>query len=434
MRALLPALLLSAGALCAATEEMAVLSPLRPSNQGAEAARSLGKCIQNGKGVILLRDRIDAHASESAEESFLQTILTEFPNTPILVSDYHTGNSPESAQRIARGLFATHRENLGGVFASSEKAVVGAIAALKSLGIKIPLVGRVNHFKTAQALKNTYPAFIAQIAAPDGDEPIDIPFGNEAEPLAQKSFKLKPGDRRIDSIGLELVQIPGGELNMGASQTLTITLSPFYIGRFEITQAQWAFIMEENPSVFKTPQRPVDNVSWEQAVDFCQKLTDYARKIKAIDANERFQLPTEAQWEYACLAGNKETSIDEMDSVAWQMRTSGRAYKQPFPGRADGSPHIRRMSTQPVGTQAPNAWGIFDMYGNVNEWCLDFWQPLPQGAYSDFVQTAKSAHRVLKGGCWWADPQSCQVSKRHKAPPWRHHSALGLRVALIKEK
>ena len=189
MRALLPALLLSAGALCAGPEEMAVPSSALPSNQGAEAARILCKRIQNGKGVILLRDRIDAHASESAEESFLQTILTEFPDTPILVSDYHTGNSPESAQRIARGLFATHRENLGGVFASSEKAVVGAIAALKSLGIKIPLVGRVNHLQTAQALKDTYPAFIAQIGAPDRDEFIDIRFGDEAEPLTQKPFK-----------------------------------------------------------------------------------------------------------------------------------------------------------------------------------------------------------------------------------------------------
>ncbi len=400
------------------------------ADNGVVAVHILGANIQPGKGVILLRTQIDAYDSEAAEEGFLQTMLHEYPKIPILVSDYHTGGNVTTAQRIAQGRFEAHRERLGGVFASGENASKGAVAALTALGMDVPIVGRVDSVETADALRQAYPLFNGIVAAPRQHTATDVGFLAHEPPPAKWPYTPGPKDRRIDDIGLELVYLKGGAFTMGRERALETLLPAFYVGRFEVTQAQWEAVMGTNPSIFKSSDRPVDNVSWEDAVAFCAQLTARERAAGAIGADERFSLPTQAQWEYACLAGGADVPVAQMDAVGWQMRTSGRAYQVPNPRKEGGEKTVRRMSTQPVGAKKPNLWGIFDMYGNVNEWCLDTWKELPEGEIPDFREIGEGKYRLLKGGCWWADPASCSAFSRHKAPVNRHHSALGFRVVL----
>jgi len=203
-------------------------------------------------------------------------------------------------------------------------------------------------------------------------------------------------------------------------------LSPYYIGRFPVTPAQWAAVMGDNPSIFKSPDRPVDNVSHEQALAFCQTLTEREHAAGHLSKDASYTLPTAAQWQFACLANAPAPTTEELENFAWNVRTSGRLYNIP-------AAPIRRMSTQPVGKKQPNPWGIFDMLGNVSEWCQDTWEEFPAATATpapDYTNRAPGKHRVLKGGCWWADPPACSPYRRHKAPPTRHHNTLGFRTVL----
>ncbi len=167
------------------------------------------------------------------------------------------------------------------------------------------------------------------------------------------------------------------------------------MGKYEVTQAQWKSVMGNNPSVFKDDNRPVENVSWNDCQEFCKKTG--------------LQLPTEAQWEYACRAGSRGpyAGTGNLDDMGWYLDNS-------------------RVQTHPVGTKHPNAWGIYDMHGNVSEWCLNWFGPLSSGG-ADPVGSISGSKRVKRGGSFRS--QGSSSSSRTDDSPSNEVRYLGFRLA-----
>jgi formylglycine-generating enzyme required for sulfatase activity len=258
------------------------------------------------------------------------------------------------------------------------------------------------------------------------------------EPLPTPQLKLPPAPSGplptiTNSIGLQLVQIPAGEFLMGSPDSDSEASSdekpqhrvqitqPFYLGMFEVTQAQYQRVMGSNPSNFKDDSGllPVEMVSWQDAQEFCVKLSDLADEKQA---SRQYRLPTEAEWEYACRAGTTsrygfDESKEDLGSYAWYSGNSG-------------------SKTHPVGQKKPNAWGLYDMQGNVYEWCQD-WHG--DGEYQQNAgQVAVDPHgpsggvyRVLRGGSWIFYGQDCRPGYRggRSGPGFRFLHA-GFRLAL----
>jgi formylglycine-generating enzyme required for sulfatase activity len=203
---------------------------------------------------------------------------------------------------------------------------------------------------------------------------------------------------------------------MGTNQ-VTLT-QPFYLGIYEVTQEQYERVMGENPSELKAAQNPVDTVSWNDAVDFCRRLSELPEE-KA--AGRVYRLPTEAEWEYACRAG---TTTDysfgddesELGDYAWYHDNSGK-------------------TTLPVGQKKANPWGLYDMHGNVWEWCQDWYaDDLPEGAVTDPTGPVGGSDRVLRGGSWLHYAYYCQSAlRRRRAPDYRYYY-FGFRVLLSSVK
>ena len=240
----------------------------------------------------------------------------------------------------------------------------------------------------------------------------------------QSPLPSNPQQRTVleNSIGMKLVWIPPGEFEMGRddgesndNSIHTVKISKgYYMGIYEVTQEQYEKVMGANPSKIKRGDNlPVEWVSWNDAVKFCENLTQKEGKT--------YRLPTEAEWEYACRAGttseyNFGDSESQLVDYAWYNQNSG-------------------MKTHPVGTLKPNAWGLYDMHGNLSEWCQDWYaedwyskgpaeNPLNE-SYGD------TESRVLRGGGWNYNANRCRVANRYyrrglDAP----HYNIGFRVAL----
>jgi len=202
-----------------------------------------------------------------------------------------------------------------------------------------------------------------------------------------------------------------------------ITLkTPFAIGRYETTQELYEHIMGKNPSKFKGRRNAVDSVSWEDAQDFCKKLTAELRKSKLIAENEIIRLPSEAEWEYACRAGT---------STRWSFGDKAADLKDYawFHGNA-------KDEDPPVGKKKPNPWGLYDMHGYVWEWCADAWAPTHLGAASDgsprVSQTVKD--RVIRGGSWGDNAERTQSAYRSGAALDNRDDRIGFRCVKVKEE
>jgi len=224
-----------------------------------------------------------------------------------------------------------------------------------------------------------------------------------------------------DSIGMEFKLIPAGTLTMGEgalAHEVTLT-EPFKMGVHEVTQAQYEQVMGSNPSGFKGADNPVEQMTWDQALEFCRKLSALPAE-KA--AGNVYRLPTEAQWEYACRAGTttKFSFGDEesdLGDYAW------------YDDNSDDKTH-------PVGSKLPNAWGLYDMHGNVWEWCQDWYGDDPSGAVTDPTGPADGALRVIRGGSWSNAAGLCRSENRngnYSSNLWSSH-VLGFRVVRSSEK
>jgi formylglycine-generating enzyme required for sulfatase activity len=218
-----------------------------------------------------------------------------------------------------------------------------------------------------------------------------------------------------DGVKMEFLLVQPGAFKMGSdfadeapAHDVLIT-KPFYLGKYEVTQKQWLKVMQKNPSDFEGPDLPVDNVSWEDAQTFLKKL----RKM----TGQNFTLPTEAQWEYACRADSTSrfswgNNVADAEHYAWFADNSGRA-------------------THPVGTKKPNAWGFYDMTGNVWEWCADSYNRYPEGEVTDpFSSSSRGLHAVRGGGCTSkADGMRCA----NRNSEWRGWRCFGLRCAIVQD-
>lgn len=254
------------------------------------------------------------------------------------------------------------------------------------------------------------------------------------EPLSQSiqvnsgsrsfNFTMKKKENQLSSIIQNLIKnmvhVEGGTFTMGATSEQgtdagkdekpahQVTLSSFSIGKYEVTQEEWEAMMGNNPSSFKGAKRPVERVSWTDCQEFIRKLNTMTGK--------RFRLPTEAEWEYAARGGIKSSGYkyagsDNLDRVAWYESNSGNA-------------------THDIGQKSPNELGLYDMSGNVWEWCQDRY-----GGYSSNSQTNPSGPssgsiRVFRGGGWFSNAWGCRVSFRSYDSPGFTNFNLGLRLAL----
>jgi len=215
-------------------------------------------------------------------------------------------------------------------------------------------------------------------------------------------------------IGMEFKLIPAGTFTMGEyddAHEVTLT-KPFKMGVHEVTQAQYEQVMGVNPSEFKGADHPVDTVSWDDAVEFCRRLSELPAE-KA--AGNVYRLPTEAEWEYACRAGTKAAFSFGDDEAEWE-----------FAWYSDNS----ASKAHPVGGKQPNAWGLYDMHGNVWEWCQDWYDDYPSGAVTDPTGPVSGSYPVFRGGGWDDTAEGCRSAYRYwKEPSFRNYS-IGFRVSL----
>ncbi len=267
--------------------------------------------------------------------------------------------------------------------------------------------------------------------------------GQEIEKIPGKA------DCFVEDIGngitLDMVRIPLGKFLMGASEgeegaskdeypQHSVTVAEFWIGKYVVTQAQWRAVtalekvdrdLNEAPSHFKGDNRPVERISWEDAMEFCQRLSRHSQK--------EYTLPSEAQWEYACRAGTTTpfhcgptitTDWANYDGHGWT--NEGTTYPGSYGSGPKGD---YRQETTPVEKFLPNSFGLYDMHGNVWEWCLDGWHEDYQGAPNDgSVWESSDKRKILRGGSWSLNPADCRAAYRYRIGSDNRSNIIGFRV------
>ena len=227
---------------------------------------------------------------------------------------------------------------------------------------------------------------------------------------------------------MKLALIPAGKFTMGSPDSEKdhqasegpqheVTISkPFYMGAYEVTQEQYEQIMGKNPSNFKGPQNPVETVSWDDAVAFCQALS---RKT-----GRTVRLPTEAEWEYACRAGTT-TPFNTGETISTDQANYDGNYIY-----GNGRKGEYRQKTIAVGSFKPNTFGLYDMHGNVWEWCSDWDGSYANANAVDPQGPGSVSYRVLRGGSWNYNPQNWRSAYRVRDDPDYRFSNYGFRVSV----
>ena len=257
-----------------------------------------------------------------------------------------------------------------------------------------------------------------------------------SQPKVQSDLNSNILPITVNGITFNMIKVDGGTFTMGATSeqqnsvddekpTHQVTLSSYYIGETEVTQALWKTVMWDNPSKFRGDYLPVESVSWDDCQTFIGKLNSLSGK--------RFRLPTEAEWEFAARGGNKSnytqySGSSNIDDVAWYWRNSGIKY---LTGDWKWNKiEKNKCKTRPVKTKKANELGIYDMSGNVDEWCQDW-----KGSYSSNVQSNpigpdSGSERVFRGGSYETTAEFCRSSIRSDLSPGSRISTLGFRLAL----
>ena len=241
-----------------------------------------------------------------------------------------------------------------------------------------------------------------------------------------------------EDVNLDMIWIKPGTFTMGSPEDemgryddetqheVTLTQG-YWLGKYEVTQAQYEAVMGTNPSGIKGDDLPVQKVSWNDAMEFCATLTKIEKAAGRLPFGYEYTLPTEAQWEYACRAGtttalnsgknlSSEEKCPEMDEVGWYV------------GNSDETTH-------PVGQKKPNAWGLYDMHGNVYEWCLDWYgEDEPASSVTDPTGPETGSTRLIRGGTWNEVATFCRSAFRNYTTPTASDSYIGFRVALAPTK
>jgi formylglycine-generating enzyme required for sulfatase activity len=235
---------------------------------------------------------------------------------------------------------------------------------------------------------------------------------------SKKSSQQKKTFIAKSAKNLEMIWCPPGSYLRGEDSTsnTVILTKGFYLGKFEVTQEQYQSVMGDNPSSFQGAKLPVEEVSWDDAMAFCKKLSE--KEKGRIPVGWEFTLPTEAQWEYACRAGTttKYSWGDDVNPKLANYVDSG----------------LKR--TRVVGSYRPNPWGFYDMHGNIIEWCADWYAKYPSGSLTNPFGPASGSTRVGRGGYWGGRWTGLRSAERDATPPSGRHSTLGFRVGFQSSK
>jgi formylglycine-generating enzyme required for sulfatase activity len=254
--------------------------------------------------------------------------------------------------------------------------------------------------------------------------------GRSVEKPAQKETIAKS---TIDSLGMVFVLVEGGTFQMGdmagggeETPVHSVTVSSFYLGKYEVTQRQWVALMGSNPSHFKGDNLPVEQVSWFEAVEFCNRLsvkeglqpcyTISGTSVSCDFSKNGYRLPTEAEWEYAAKGGRSSRGYryaggNDVGAVGWYYGNSG-------------------WTTHAVGGKQANELGLYDMSGNVLEWCWDWYRGYSGGSQTDPRGPSSGQYRLLRGGSWGgSDGSSLRASLRAWYVPGYRVSSFGFRLA-----
>ncbi len=221
----------------------------------------------------------------------------------------------------------------------------------------------------------------------------------------------------------------GRWLDEGPQTVVTLTQG-FFMGRCEVTQREYLAVTGTNPSYFTGGlDQPVEEVSWFDATNYCRLLTAQERAAGRLPGGWEYRLPTEAQWEYASRAGT--TTPFGIGNGTSLGSAQGNIYGD-FPyGGAPVGPFLARTTT--VGSYIPNAWGLYDMHGNVWEWCLDWYaHSLPGGSVTNPTGPASGSHRLRRGGGWFDYGRECRSATRGRLSPGIRDYGFGFRVALVQ--
>ena len=216
----------------------------------------------------------------------------------------------------------------------------------------------------------------------------------------------------VVSLHLKFVTIPAGTFRMGTEESRSpdqapvhdVTISrPFDLQTTEVTQSQWVAVMGSNPSQFQGDDLPVEQVA-------ATEVDEFLRRLNGNDPGRNYRLPTEAEWEYACRAGSAESRYGKLEDVAWWHHNSGN-------------------TTHAVGTKRPNAWGLYDMLGNVWELTADWKDTYPSHAVTDPKGPASGYYRVCRGGSWYDVQSAVNATFRASPAPSDRANSRGFRIA-----
>ena len=242
--------------------------------------------------------------------------------------------------------------------------------------------------------------------------------------VVNKPDKGRPKLGEIEnSIGMEFVELPAGKFLMGEGSGAVgvILTKPFWLGKYEVTQSQFKKVMDTEPwakdsSVQMGDKNAASYVNWNDATAFCQRITDTDHKNGKLPTGDSYRLPTEAQWDYACRAGT--TTAFSFGNNANQLGEFGW-----FIGNTAGEQYAHK-----VGVKKPNPWGLYDMHGNVWEWCSDWYGEKLSGGV-DPIGPGGGSERVNHGGSWGSPPDHCRSALPSHYVPSSRNSHLGFRVA-----
>lgn len=308
------------------------------------------------------------------------------------------------------------------------------LAEANKLGLKASVVAGRAEFLTLLTNKEAAPkfaqfltdAFGAEVASGMQTESARRAREAEAREKDLAPWREPTGkNQRIADLGLDLIWITSGSFTLGSATSASPDEKPelkvsltgaLWLGKTEVTQAQWQAVMGGNPSKHRGADRPVENITYDEALSFCQKLTERERRAGRLSQRYEYGLPTEAQWEYACRAGTTGDYAGTLRELGW------------FKDNAGGT-------TQPVAKLKANAWGFHDMHGNVWEWCRDWYRSdytgYPSGTSANNpIGPSSGTERVLRGGDWSSGAEFSRSANRNKLAPGTRSPSVGLRVAL----
>jgi formylglycine-generating enzyme required for sulfatase activity len=352
-------------------------------------------------------------------------VVSNLPADSIIV--YATSAGSAAADGIGRnGLFTTHLLNnlkKPGLSVRDVFDQTGADVRRASGGSQIPAI--YSQFFDVAYL-GTRPSVNPAPSPTPSPQPRPAPVVVPPEPAPQP---VPDGFVRISG-GTFAMGSPSSEADRDSDEVQRrVTVSGFYMGRYEVTQREWAEVMGSNPSEFKGDNLPIEKVSWHDVIDYCNRRSQregltpvYTRSGDTVTWNRGangYRLPTEAEWEYACRAGTSGPF-----STGSNITTNQANYDGTY-AKVKGA---YRQQTWNVGSGAANAWGLYDMHGNVSEWCWDWYGGYASGAQADPAGAASGSARVVRGGCWGCYVYNLRSAARFSLTPSYRGRNFGFRL------